>query len=413
VSSELSAPPLVERRRRRPYLVAVCYVALGLTAVLTVGRLLKGPFSSPYNLSAFWVTYSDGFTRRGLPGELLAEVTGRAPTAADAVLLSVVLMVAAAVALAFLVHTMSTTQWPDHLDRLYGTTLLVASPFTFAFLVRDAGRYDTIGYCALALVVPIALRWSAGPLRSGAALLAIAGLAAAATAAEEFLFAFLAPVCVVALIRMGWRGARLLVVAAATLGPAAVIAVASVFFRPSTTALRAAVLAAQQGGLDVSTAYPNAITALVQTPSQGLQKLLVTSPFTVVVSHAMFGGCFLVALWLLWLTLGRWQGRTYWTVVGFFALLALSLSVFGTDYKRWWALAFIAVVATVGLLRTSRSAAEPNTRGTPLRRPGVAAAACVVLACSLVGQNVPVWQWWDPASATQFVLDPPSPQPSR
>jgi hypothetical protein len=37
----------------------------------------------------------------------------------------------------------------------------------------------------------------------------------------------------------------------------------------------------------------------------------------------------------------------------------------------------------------------------------------VVLACSLVGQNVPVWQWWDPASATQFVLDPPSPQPSR
>jgi hypothetical protein len=406
VSSELATAPPAERQRR-PLLVTACYVALGLTAVLTVGRLVKGPFSSPYNLSAFWVTYSDGFTRRGLPGELLAELTGRAPTATDAAVFSVVLMVAAAVALAFLVHAMNTTQWPGHLDRLYGTTLLVASPFTFAFLVRDAGRYDTIGYCALALVVPIALRWSAGPFRSGAALFVIAGLAAVATASEEFLFAFLVPVCVVALARMGWRGTRLGIVAAATLGPAAVIAVASVFARSSTTALRAAVLAAHQGGLDVSTSFPNAITALVQTPSQGFQKLLATSPFTVVVSHAMFGGCFLAALWLLWLTLGRWQGRTYWTVVGFFALLALSLSVFGTDYKRWWALAFIAVVATVGLLRTSTDAGN-----TPLRRPGVAAAACVVLACSLVGQNVPVWQWWDPGSATQFVLDPPSPRGS-
>jgi hypothetical protein len=235
----------------------------------------------------------------------------------------------------------------------------------------------------------------------------ISGLAAATTAAEELVFAFVAPVTVVAMARMGLRGTRLTALATAALSPAAAVAVASVVFRPSSDTLRAAVVAAQRGHVEVSPSVPNAITALVQTPSQGLQNLLVTSPLTVLVSHAMFGGCFLVALWFLWLTLGRWQGRTYWLVVGFFALLALSLSMFGTDYKRWWALAFIAVVATVGLLRSNASGVDVAA-GTWLRRPRVAVAACVVLACSLVGQVVPMYQWWDPASATNFVLDPPS-----
>jgi hypothetical protein len=137
---------------------------------------------------------------------------------------------------------------------------------------------------------------------------------------------------------------------------------------------------------DISVASPvNAIAAVSQSLDGALDHLAQMSPLVMPLLTAVWGGCFLVVAGLVWQLTGRREPRVVGLLAVWCAVAAVGLGVAGIDYRRWWALAFVTVVAALPLLR--RVPAPAHAVAPRLVGPGVVAA---VVGLSVVGQPVPV-----------------------
>jgi len=370
--------------------VAAFGVCIAATIVLTVRTLrlaLAGPFVRPYQSSQYWVNYNDGFVRRGLPGSVLTLFGG--PTvssvevfAAITAVLAIFAMAAAAVRLFAVAHSRAAG--------VAAAVIVLASPFTVSLTVRDLGRYDAIGMIALVAIALVSDIGGPRLLKSAA----IAALVTVSVACEEFLLVFAGPVAVAALVHIwGKDRARLFVVASVGLLPAAILATASVAAKPTVPYILNAIADARVAGVDLDVASLNAISALIQTPAQTLGLVAQLSVFTRVVCIFAWGVTLLASGFAVWWLVGRPISGLLRVAAVIIGVGALALSFVGIDYGRWWALAFVAVVAI--LVVVTQDAYRPR----PLNATPVAMAALIgVLGLSVVMQGFPVHPKWDPGS---------------
>lgn len=400
VRAEASAAQQSPGARAARSIAAVAIIGTAAVCALLLARaLLRGAPAAPSQASQFWVTYGDGFVRRGLLGEVLTVLAGGPPTAPMVYTAAVVLALAAIAGLTVIVAAV-TGAAPTSRSRLLILAILVASPLTYSLLVKDLGRYDAVGVAVLGCLVALVHRVRGTGLAGRCASTAlVACLVAAATASEEFLLAFIAPACVIAM-RLIW-GKRATLAAAVALAPAVVIALASLAHRPSAAFLVDAVDAAHRAGIAVDATSGNAITALSQTSAQALSHVLGLSPVTLPLAIALFGGAAVVALYLVWRLLGCPRIPELWLAGAVCAATAIAVGLVGIDYRRWWALAFIGTLSALALLASERTQAAGRTSAVPR---WAAVVVGVVVAVSLAGQLLPVEPFWDSNAPTRITL---------
>jgi hypothetical protein len=329
------------------------------------GRSL-GPVSD-YNAPHYWLDYRGGFVRRGLPGALLRARLGRPPTYDEVARTGVALARGAA---AVLVTVVGQTCRADR-DRA-GTTaagVLLLSPLTVSLVRLDTGRYDAAGVLALGAVV------ASRRLPPPAAAVVAAGAAAAATACEEFLIGVLAPPVVVL---SGWRRAPLV------LAPAALVAAASLLVPVPEGAVAAAREEARAAGVPPAGPMGDALGALERGLVDNLAFFRLFEPGHAVGSLALWAGLYAGTAALVGRLLRPPAG--YGALVAAYGGVGTTLSVLGTDFRRWWGLALTGLVATL--------AVDPRGRGE--RRPpgrAEAVAAAVLVAVGLAVRDLPVYPW--------------------
>ncbi|GAA4696926.1 hypothetical protein GCM10023215_38810 [Pseudonocardia yuanmonensis] len=85
-------------------------------------------------------------------------------------------------------------------------------------------------------------------------------------------------------------------------------------------------------------------------------------------------------------------------------LVALALCVIGNDFRRWWGLAFVAVLASLMVLSTGRPS-EVATRPGPPRRRYAGALAGAFLLVSAGAQVFPTWPSWDPGANSNISIE--------
>ena len=354
-------------------------IALAATAAVggrAVRQALVGPHpTSDYVASHWWLDYGHGFVRRGLPGQVLTWIVGGAPTADQVDVAAVAVTLVAVLALGFLtwspMASLSAPLVPVSAPAVAVSALLLVSPFTFVMTAQEVGRYDAIGIAALAVLVAVRGR----PV----ALAAVAATVVVAVLSEEFLIAFLAPVACLAVHRAELGRQQRLATAVAAVGPGLIAATVSLAVRPDPSGLRAALLAAHAARPDILLEGRSAIAVLMQTPYDSIAHLAQMSPWTLPALTGLYGGCYAAGVAALWHLLGR---PRIGALVAWFALSAVGLSVLGIDYRRWWALAFVATVAVL-VLRARRDPGPPPTRR-------VALLVGAVLAVSVLAQLGPM-----------------------
>jgi len=376
------------------------------TAALVARDLLwadpSESFVSPYKASACWVTYADGFVRRGLPGEILKVLAGGTPTPTQATILAAGLVLAATSALVILVTSVArVVQRPD--DRLFVIALVTVSPFTFSLLDKEIGRLESIGVVVMAVIAALARGGEVSAISRLVRAAAMSASVAMATACEELLFAFVAPLAVLGLYRLGYTRGKLLALATVVVAPGAVLAAMSVLLRPSQASLVVAISKANAEGIPVDVTAENSISTLGQSATQGLEFTLGMSALTVATCLLLFGGCYLLTTAMIRYVVR--PDRLAWALIATFGVAALLLSAIGNDYGRWWALAFVAVVAGLAMLGSpSTVTTDIVRRARGLRLAGVL-LACAVLVFSVRLQLLNVWPDWDPTADTAFSID--------
>lgn len=391
-----AAPPADSTTARHgPWYGRMAGAATAATVLVGAASLYRelrdGVLVPRWQASQFWVTYEHGFVRRGLPGQIASILTGGAPTSGAVTTLAVALVAMAASGFA-VVTWLAVRMAASRPSGVLLVALLAASPFTFSLLAQDIGRYDTVGVAAAVVITVAALHLRAGivPFVAAVALLV-------AVASSEFLAAFLAPLAIVAMRRAGCRP---IAIAAAAL-PGVLVAVGSLAASPSASTLRAFAADAHAARPDIpQDGASTAIAAIGQGAGTAWANLAEMSPSTLPLLTLILGACYLLASWLAWVLLGRPAPASFWFLAAVYAAAAVALSVIGIDYRRWWALAFVAAVATVLVL--ARGNDRPRGDSRPLPSPLIAG---LVLALSVGGQLVPVSaSAWDPAATTHIVI---------
>ena len=348
----------------------------------------RGDLTPPvthYKAPGFWLDYRSGFVRRGLPGEVLRRLLGGPPTfdqiqrtglgLSRVAALSIVPMAVAAAQRA-----------PGRLPRVVTAALLLASPLTCTLVLHDVGRYDAVGVLVLALLSAARSTWLGLPLPVSAVLLATA--VAVAVASEEFLIAVLAPTAVLAVDLLGRRhslapqGRRWLL--GGVLAPGAVLAGASLLKPAPRDALTAARKEAAQAGVAPPGAMGDVLSALERGYVQNLAFFRLFRPTAVALSSALWAAFYLLTARTVGALLGGGP-RHYRLDVAAHALVAGALSTAGADFRRWWGLALIGLLASVPLL-------EPS--GPPDAVAGTALAAAGLLAVTgLLPRDFRVHPW--------------------
>jgi hypothetical protein len=291
-----------------------------------------------YPASQWWLDYDHvGFSRRGLPGEVLTWFAGGTPSAWQVSAAALTVTVAAIGSIAWLAWALGRRAEPT--VRLGVVALVLASPFTLGQQIRDVGRYDAIGVCALALLVAVAGRRRATPFVVAVVVL-VAGLS------QELLAAFVIPVAVLvtAAGRTGWRAAA---VPVAAIAPGLVATAVSCLARPTVPELASTEAAAQAARPDIVPGTTS-IAALWQTPAQAVAHLEVMKWWVLPSATLLLGGCFVAFTALLWYLVGR--PARFHRYAGWFALASVGVSLTAVDYQRWWSLAFVSAVAVLALL---------------------------------------------------------------
>ncbi len=328
----------------------------------------------------YYVDYSHGFVRRGLPGELLALVWDHSRSSTEVAgwtLTGLALIAVVVIAL----QTARRDARP--VPRCLVAFLILLSPLSVTTILRDAGRYDAVGLVVMALL----LWWTSTRTPRLAVLLSFTLVATAiAVACEEFLIVYLAPV-VIALVyryapangprRLDRRAAGL---AGLCLLPGAAIALASIVTTPS-----ASYLSAVQEAANPSAKY---------NPAYFLG-LSLHENVSYVASH---GWRYVIATGAIWLfvyvltvtAISIATGRTemwYWASAAYFALAAIAISIVALDARRWWTLALLGHVTVAGIAgigeRPARRARSPKVR------PAAGIVVALALAVSLYAQSLP------------------------
>jgi hypothetical protein len=379
--------------------VVVTAAGLGATALLAAGRVravLADPTPlTPYKEPQWWLDYDAGFVRRGLPGEVLSWVADGPPdrglvaAAGVGVTLAAVL---AGVALAVLLARAA----PTRTRALLVAAVVVASPLTVSLLLHDVGRYDGLGVLALALLAPTPGRrrpsWAVGAAVGPVVPLVItATVVTAATAAQELLLPVLAPVALARVgvlpIRPVARPAALrarpsarspalrarLAVGAAALAPATGVAVASALVPAPASAVADARGAAVAAGVPGQAGWGDALDAVDRTLVENVAFFGFFAPEALAWSALLWAGLYAATVTVLARLLGRGHDRVWWVLAAWQAAVAAGLSLLGVDFRRWWGLALLGLVAAAAVTRSGAvTAVEAGPRSAiAAAQPGV------------------------------------------
>lgn len=331
---------------------------------------------SAYQAPLFWVDYRDGFVRRGLPGQVLSLATGDpsygATKTAALLILAVALVGVVGLALAL---ARRASSWEG---RVTVASLVLAAPFTMHLLVLDFGRYDAIGI-AVATLGAVAV--ASHRVRPWLGLVALAAGIAVATASEEFLVAYLAPLVVLAAYRLPRRTSRA-AVAAAVLAPGAAVAAASLLLDAPPGIGASSLNAARAAGVGESIPAGNdAATLLAASRDQQLAIFDRYSSSSLLLTAVACAITFAVLALVLHHLLGRPAPKQAALVGGWVLAVSIVLSFTGVDFLRWFALAFVAFASCLLLLPSSRPAPSLTTWRTG------ALVAVAVLVC-VAGQKL-------------------------
>lgn len=381
-------------------LLLLAVLATGVHVGLVLGlRTLYRPALPRWQAGLFWVDYGNGFVRRGLPGELLSRAVGHPPTAAQVTGAGLVLSGAAIAGLLVLAAVLARRARSPG-ARLVVFTVVVTSPFTLTLVAWDPGRYDDVGVVVLVGLVLAGRSVAAATARRWPLHLAVAVATTAAVASEEFLVAFVVPVALLALQdhdREPASGRRPSAVALLTIVPALTLAAVSMWAAVPSATVGNAFAEAQQAGIRITERpWTNGIVVLDRSIGDAATYTATLSPWTRVLVPLGFAVLYLLCAVLVWRAIGRPAPcRFGWLVAGYGAVAVL-LGLVGVDYRRWWALAFVALLASVILLRPTAARAVPAGANMPRfgRRPAVVVG---LVGVSLCVQLMPVYPTWDPA----------------
>ena len=343
----------------------------GSGAALThaVARLLpergRDPADLPltdYKAVNYWLGYRFGFVRRGLPGEILRRVVGGPPTYRHVAVTAVGLSRAAVLSVVPMA-LQAARRAPRGQPRVAAAGLLLLSPLTCSLLRHDVGRYDAVGVLVLALLAAARPVWRRLRLPVGVSLLAAAVGVAAAT--EEFLFAVVAPTAVAAATLLtGGRGLdlkRRVLLLGGVLAPGAAVAGASLLTPPPRAALLAARHDATRAGVGpADDVMGDSLTALDRGLVENLAFFRLFEPAAVVLSLGLWSGVYAATTTLLRRLIGAGTGVRYRWLVAVHAGIGAALCAVAADFRRWWGLALLGLVATVALLEPDQST-QPAT----------------------------------------------------
>jgi len=364
----------------------VALAVLAATVVLLARRAARPSPMTPYVAPQYWLSYSDGFVRRGLHGAVLRALAGgEPPTLVLVNLVAVGLTVAALVAVLVLAVALARRA-PDRWTAVALAAAVVATPLGLSHVARDLGRPDTLG--VVVAVVLVTLPWARLP--SPVAALAVALATSVAIGTEELLAVLVLPLGWLALRRArpgaGWRCPTLAVL------PGLALAAVSALLPAPPAALAQARADAAAAGVPAPEPLPggppdhDAVARLGHGLLDNVTSYYATTTAaSVLVTTALWAALHVLLLGVVWRLLGRsLSERTFGWLVASSAAVALALSVAGIDYRRWWALAAIGALCLVVLLtRDVVVPAAPVGVGT--------AVALVVLAVSgLLLRTMPV-----------------------
>jgi hypothetical protein len=331
-------------RRTRAGVARFARAAAGLLPRRRTGP--AGRTLTDYKAPNYWLGYRSGFVRRGLPGEVLRRLVGGTPTFAQAQAAATGLSRAAALSIVPVVLQV-VRRAPGWRARTVAAALLLLSPLTGPLLLDDVGRYDAVGVLVLALTAASRSVWLRLPAPVGVLLLATA--VAAAVASEEFLLAVVAPAAVAAtalLDRRSQASARRLLLTGLALGPGALVAGASLLQAAPRAALLAAREEAARAGVGVDP-MGDALTALDRSLVENLAYFRLFEPMAIARSLALWAGLYALTTRALERLVGA--GRPYRLLVGVHAAVGAVLCVVAADFRRWWGLALMGLLAALAL----------------------------------------------------------------
>ena len=348
-------------------------VAVGLAVRSIVLQLEGGPLVRQWMASQYWLDYRDGLVRRGLPGALLRLLSGGRPDGTVVTWVGAGLTIAALAATVVLVLRAARGRW-------LVVAVLALSPITFGMVLRDIGRYDALVVLAFAFfaLAPAPRRWPMAVV--AAAVLLVAG------GTEEFAVAYLLPLV---LLWSGWRGVRL----AAVVAPGIAVALLSIVARPSAALVADVIDDARAEGVQASN-IPNynAVVVLRNGLREQIDFVFGHSRTQMIMAFVVFAAFYAVVVVVLrsfvtsdrrLLPLAAWQ-----------AGVATLLCAIGVDFRRWWMLAAVALVA--GGVRLP---ADVREDAVPAIRPALIGALLLV---SAVFQEVPVESFWFPQTMENY-----------
>jgi hypothetical protein len=360
-------------------------------------------FTGVYNASAYWVTYEQGFVRRGLIGSLAAALLGHPLDRTAATVLGVLIFVVGFAALVWL--TRAVVERAERPVRLLAGAVVAGSPFSFSLLVQTRGRYDSI---LVACTVLVAISFLAAPRDRHRwwRIVAVAATNVVAVGAEEFALGFLAPLTVLGIVRMRDDRRRAVLHGAVALGPALLVTIASFAGRPRVDYLVGLTGQVRAAGFPLDPAQESSISALGQTMKNALTFTAGISPLSIAACTLVLGGCFVLSSTVLWVCCGQSSLRSAGVLMAAYAAVALTMSAVGDDYRRWWGLAFVAMTASTVLRAAGEGSRGRHSRKLrmPTRRSAGVLAVCLLVA-SAAAQMFPVWPSWDRGANTELSID--------
>ena len=373
----------------RPLLVAVVVVTVLVNVGALVSDLVNRTFLNPYNATQYYLTWEDGFFRRGFPGTVVHLLMGRDPTLGE---LSVVTGVATGLGLVAMLAFVVVVARLSAFSGAGGValTLLVASPLTFSMVLHNRSRLDPV---VVLLVVLLALlparvlssRWLSSVLA--------AGLAAATVGSLEFAIGFVASLLLARALRA--EDGRRLVRLGLELAPALVLAAASLLLRPAPATVDRVSERFRQAG--VAAPHENSVSVLTNTVPEALTLNRDHLLLTRVLWFVVFAACFAVTVHLLRRLgrIGAFDRREDVALLACCAATACAVSIVGFDYGRWFSLALLALGGSVVVLQGRPDPPWRVITRTDRALPRQTEVLLVgVLVVSLVGQQFPVYPAW-------------------
>jgi hypothetical protein len=362
------------------WVVLVVYAASSIRSVVRLipANRIRDGIMDPW----FYLDYSDGFVRRGLPGELLSLVWAPTPVSVEVVGWAISLVgVAGVIFIALRIGSLA--QRPG--AGLVATTLVVITPLGITTIIRDPARADYIGMAAMAAMLLVATRGRQSP----AVAVGVAAFATAiAVASQEFLIVFLTP-AVVSLVYVTVRaqspvgapgfGKRCAKLISLALLPAVALAVASAATRPSAAYLQnlenRSHSEQDHGAVwELGQSLRGVVDWVLQ--SRGLGAIIATTTIWLFI--------YLTTVVAVRVVVGR-LGACYWLSATYFALMA-GMSVVALDVRRWWTLGLVSHLAVTAVLGShDRPREEASVLAARIGRYAVPLALLVLL----YGQSLP------------------------